>query len=46
MILIERYGFPGGMLAAGFVQPVYGFFPTYTGGRGIAQEFIDELKNR
>jgi ribulose 1,5-bisphosphate synthetase/thiazole synthase len=45
VILIERYGFPGGMLTAGFVQPVYGFFSRHIQVvRGIAQELIDELK--
>lgn len=44
VILIERYGFPGGMMAAGFVQPIYGFFSRHIQVvRGIAQDFIDEL---
>ena len=45
VILIEKYGFPGGMLTAGFVQPIYGFFSRHLQVvRGIAQEFVDELK--
>lgn len=44
VLLIERYGFPGGMLTAGFVQPIYGFFSRHIQVvRGIAQEFIEEL---
>ncbi|MFA5246181.1 MAG: FAD-dependent oxidoreductase [Pedobacter sp.] len=44
VILIERYGFPGGMMTAGFVQPIYGFFCRHIQVvRGIAQELIYEL---
>lgn len=43
-ILIEKFGFPGGMLTAGFVNPIYGFFARHVQVvRGIGQEMIDEL---
>ena len=43
-LLIERYGFPGGMLTSAFVNPIYGFFARHLQVvRGIAQEFVDEL---
>ncbi len=42
--IIERYGFPGGMMTAGLVNPIYGFFSRHIQVvRGIAQELIDEL---
>jgi ribulose 1,5-bisphosphate synthetase/thiazole synthase len=43
-MLIEKYGFPGGMLTGGYVNPIYGFFARHIQVvQGIAQEFIDEL---
>jgi flavin-dependent dehydrogenase len=43
-ILVERYGFPGGMMTAGYVNPIYGFFSRHIQVvRGIGHEFINEL---
>ena len=43
-ILIERYGFPGGMMTAAMVNPIYGFFARHLQViRGIGQELVDEL---
>lgn len=45
VILIEKYGFPGGMMTAGFVQPIYGFFSRHIQiVYGLAQELIDKLE--
>lgn len=43
-ILVDRYGFPGGMMTAALVNPIYGFFARHLQVvRGIGQELIDEL---
>jgi len=43
-ILIERYGFPGGMMTSGCVQPIYGFFSRHIQVvGGIAQELVTGL---
>jgi len=43
-VLIERYGFPGGMMTAAMVNPIYGFYARHLQViRGIGQELIDEL---
>jgi len=43
-MLVERYGFPGGMMTSGYVNPIYGFFARHIQVvRGIGQELIDNL---
>ncbi len=43
-MLIERYGYPGGMLTGGYVNPIYGYYARHIQVvRGIAHELIDEL---
>lgn len=43
-ILIERYGFPGGMLTSGYVNPIYGYFSRHIQVvKGIADEFVNRL---
>lgn len=44
-ILLERYGFFGGMASAGMVHPIYGYFARHLQIiTGIPQELIDRLK--
>jgi ribulose 1,5-bisphosphate synthetase/thiazole synthase len=44
-ILLESNGFPGGMMTAGWVNPIYGFYARHIQVvRGIGQELIEELK--
>lgn len=43
-VLLERYGFLGGMASAGMVNPIYGFFARHMQVvSGIPQELIDRL---
>jgi len=46
-VLVERYGYLGGMATAGMVNPIYGF-NYYKPGRqivaGIAQELVERLQ--
>lgn len=43
-ILLERYGFLGGMASAGMVQPIYGYFARHLQiVTGLPQELVDLL---
>jgi glycine/D-amino acid oxidase-like deaminating enzyme len=47
VLLVERYGFLGGMASAGMVNPIYGFGYFEPGRQlitGIAEELVDELR--
>ncbi len=47
VLLVERYGFLGGMATAGLVNPMYGFFARDKQIiKGIAQELVDRMSEQ